>query len=222
VGQVHVGAGTNGFFIRASGDIFFGLGFPDVLGDNRDIVEVVVPFLIEAVFESKFEVGGIDDGDALQVIPNRGEPEGGILLAQFEGEFDVVGGQGLAIRPGEAFAQGHIIGIGVFPGSALGEPGGHLTGHGIVGEEELIHKTDGTGCVGKAAGLEGIPGGSRAPGRARDIEGLVAGVFGHCGGSFSGDGGFGGGLSGSFGRSFGNHRGIGGGIRDNGCRGGAG
>ena len=128
------------------------------------IVEVVGPFLVQRISEGELYGVIASGGDAVQVFPHRGEPEGSVLLTKLEGEDHIIGGQRFAIAPGDAFAEGQIEGIGIRPGSAFSQPGGQLAGQRVKGEQGFIEKANRAGGIGMRPGEKGfqVEGGPQA------------------------------------------------------------
>jgi len=101
VGLVEVGAAADGLLVGAGRDVLLGAAFPEVLGDDRPVVQVVAPFLVQGLGEGEPHGLAVDRLGLLQpapqvVVGNRLE------LADLEGEDDVRGREGPAVAPGEA------------------------------------------------------------------------------------------------------------------------
>src|SRR5690606_28104318 len=172
VALVAVGAAADRVLVDAVEHVLLGEAAPDVLGDDDAAVEVVVPLLVAGVGEGEADRLVVGRLDVLQPVPHVVEGDG-LHLAEAVGEGDVLGGQRLAVGPGDALADLDLVRLVVGPAAALGDPGDEFGLVGVVVEERLVHQALGAG--GRVPLADRVEVGRRAPLGAGRVERLVTG-----------------------------------------------
>ena len=149
-------------------DVRCAVARPDVLRNDRDRVHVGVP--VEVVRDA-LEVEAHDVAlrrDALEPgLPHRGDLRT-CELARLERELHVGGGEGLAVVPGHALAEGDDVAL-TLPPATSGEPGNELVLERVVAEKRLVQQPERPGRVARPKRVEAVEGPPRG---ARGVQGL--------------------------------------------------